>query len=124
MATPKQVHRKLVSFALGFPGAYEDHPWNEVVAKVEKKVFVFFGQEDNPNGPGMTVKLPESKEQALSIPGISPSGYGLGRSGWVSIPFGVAMLPPVPVLKDWIEESYRTVAPKRLAAEVDARLRR
>jgi hypothetical protein len=29
--------------------------------------------------------------------------------------------PPLPVLQDWIEESYRLVAPKRLVAALDAR---
>jgi predicted DNA-binding protein (MmcQ/YjbR family) len=120
MADPRRAHRKLVAFALGFPGAYEDHPWGEVVAKVGKKVFVFFGSEDDPSGSGMTVKLPESQEQALSIPGIVPAGYGLGRSGWVSFAFGTPALPPLPVLRDWVEESYRTVAPKKLVAEWDA----
>jgi hypothetical protein len=27
----------------------------------------------------------------------------------------------VDILTDWVEESYRTVAPKRLVAELDAR---
>jgi hypothetical protein len=29
--------------------------------------------------------------------------------------------PPVEVLLDWIEESYRTIAPKTLVRELDAR---
>ena len=118
MADPKRIHREALRFALGLPGAYEDHPWDEVVAKVNKKVFVFFGREDNPRGPGMTVKLRESHEEALGIPGAAPTGYGLGRSGWVDVPFGGRT--PVGVLTDWIEESYRLVAPKRLLAELDA----
>ena len=104
-------------YALGFPGAYEDHPWDEDVAKVGSKIFVFLGTEGSPE-PGMTVKLRESHEQALSVPGAAPTGYGLGRSGWVTISFG-ERTPPLDVLKDWVEESYRVVAPKRLIAELD-----
>jgi predicted DNA-binding protein (MmcQ/YjbR family) len=120
MATPKSVQRQVVKFALGLPGAWEDHPWDEIVAKVGKKVFVFFGQPDSEFGPGMTVKLRESHGEALGVSGASETGYGLGTSGWVSIQFGDGT-PPVGVLTDWIEESYRLIAPKTLVAELDAR---
>ena len=105
---------RLLDFALAFPGAVEEHPWGETVAKVNKKIFVFFG------GGGMSVKLPDSAGQALMVEGAQPTGYGLGRSGWVSVPVrGRAV--PIAVLRDWIEESYRTVAPRRLVAELDER---
>ena len=120
MATPKSIHRQVLKFAFGLPGAWEDHPWDEIVAKVGKKVFVFFGQPDSEYGPGMTVKLRESHGEALGVPGASETGYGLGKSGWVSIEFG-DRTPPVGVLTDWIEESYRLVATKKLVAELDAR---
>ena len=113
------MHRQVVRFALGLPGAWEDHPWDEVVAKVGKKVFAFFGQPDGEWGPGMTVKLRESHGEALGVPGVEPSAYGLGKSGWVSIVFG-DKTPPAGVLTDWVEESYRLVAPKKLVAELDA----
>ena len=74
----------LREFALGLPGAYEDHPWGESVAKVAKKVFVFFGH-DEVTDFGMSVKLPQSKLEALSLPWTEPTGYGLGKSGWVSV---------------------------------------
>jgi hypothetical protein len=67
----------------------------------------------------VTVKLVESHESALAVPGASPTRYGLGRSGWVDIPIR-ADGPPAAVLTDWVEESYRMVAPKRLVAELDA----
>jgi predicted DNA-binding protein (MmcQ/YjbR family) len=117
MSHPRAIRRRVLTYALGFPGAYEDHPWDEDVAKVGSKIFVFLGMEDSPD-PGMTVKLRVSHEQALSVPGAVPAGYGLGRSGWVSVPFG-GRTPPLAVLKDWVEESYRVVAPKRLVAELD-----
>src|SRR6266508_2515781 len=119
MSQPRAMRRRVLTYALGFPGAHEDHPWDEDVAKVGSKIFVFLGMEDAPE-PGMTVKLRESHEQALSVPGAAPAGYGLGRSGWVSVPFRDTT-PPVDVLKDWVEESYRLVAPKKLVAELDRR---
>jgi predicted DNA-binding protein (MmcQ/YjbR family) len=78
--------------------------------KAGRKVFVFFGAER------VTVKLDEAHGHALSIDGAAPTGYGLGKAGWVTVP--VAGVPS-DVLRDWVEESYRIVAPKRLVAELD-----
>jgi predicted DNA-binding protein (MmcQ/YjbR family) len=122
VANRRATRRRILEFALSFPGAYEDHPWEEDVVKVGKKIFVFLGIEDS-DDPGMTVKLDESQEQALAVPGAEPTGYGLGRAGWVTIPFRDTT-PPLDVLKDWVEESFRRVAPKQLIAELDALPRR
>lgn len=119
MADPLRVHRRVHRFALELPEAYEDHPWDETVVKVAKKIFVFLGNEDGPTWPSMTVKLRESEDQALAVPGAAPMGYGLGRAGWVTVPFRTT-LPPIGVLTDLVEESYRLVAPKRLVAALDA----
>jgi predicted DNA-binding protein (MmcQ/YjbR family) len=115
----RRTHRALLRFALGLPGAYEDHPWEETVAKVDAKVFVFFGSEASPIWPGITVKLVESHQAALGLPGAEPTGYGLGKAGWVNIPLRRTS-PPLPVLQDWVEESYRIVAKRARVAELDA----
>jgi hypothetical protein len=78
---------------LTFPGAYEDHPWEEDVVKVNKKVFVFLGIGDDPTRLAMTVKLDDSQEQALMVPGAEPTGYGLGRAGWVTAALTPARAP-------------------------------
>jgi predicted DNA-binding protein (MmcQ/YjbR family) len=119
MRDARAARRRLLAFALALPEAYEDHPWGESVAKVGKKVFVFLGLDEDPSTMSMTVKLDDSHEQALMVPGAAPSGYGLGRSGWVTIPFR-RTTPPVAVLTDWVEESYRRVAPRRLVSALDA----
>lgn len=107
----------LRTFALGYPGAHEEFPWGERVIKVKGKVFVFLGRE----GPlGISVKLPQSRLMALALPFASPTGYGLGKSGWVTAQFGPREKPPMDVLKAWIDESYRAVAPRKLVASLDA----
>jgi predicted DNA-binding protein (MmcQ/YjbR family) len=120
MGDPRTTRRRILAFALQLPGAYEDDPWGESVAKVKNKVFVFLGLGDDPANLAMTVKLRDSHEQALAVPGAAPTGYGLGRSGWVTVPFRQTT-PPMSILKDWVEESYRIVAPKPLVAELDSR---
>ena len=107
---------ELIDFALGFPEAYEDHPWGERVAKVKKKVFLFSGA--GPGELGFSVKLPESGREALLLPFTEPTGYGLGKSGWVSARFAEGDAFPGPLVKRWVEESYRAVAPKRLVAQL------
>ncbi len=107
---------RLRAFALSLPETYEAHPWGESVVKVGRKVFVFLGQQDRARAPAITVKLAESHAHALAIEGAEPTGYGLGRSGWVTVPVSGV---PIAVLRDWIEESYRIVAPKRLVAGLD-----
>lgn len=108
---------RLHAFAAAFPEATEDHPWGELVFKVNKKVFVFFGTSDA-QALVFTVKLPESVAFALTFDFTEPAGYGLGRSGWVSGSVS-ASDAPLDVIEDWIEESYRAVAPKRLVKVLD-----
>jgi predicted DNA-binding protein (MmcQ/YjbR family) len=114
------VRSELRAFALSLPGAAEDFPWGERVAKVNGKIFVFLGHDDEAGPPLMTVKLVESHEHALALEGAGPSGYGLGRAGWVNVPLLVESVT-LDLLRDWVEESYRIVAPKRLVGELDRR---
>ncbi len=103
-------------FALGYPEAYEEFPWGERAIKVRKKVFVFLGS--NAEGLHLSMKLPESNIIALDRPFAEPTHYGLGKSGWVTARFGVDEEAPVELLQDWIDESYRAVAPKKLVAQL------
>ncbi|MFF0205599.1 MmcQ/YjbR family DNA-binding protein [Streptomyces sp. NPDC005017] len=114
---------KVREFALGLPGAAEDFPWGETVVKVNKKVFVFLGVTDGSHPLGVTVKLKDetTHAHAMTFPGAEPAGYGLGKAGWVSVPLAGTGSPRADLVCDWVEESYRAVAPKRLTAELDAR---
>jgi predicted DNA-binding protein (MmcQ/YjbR family) len=114
----RRIERRLMKLALSYPEAYEDHPWGENVVKVNKKIFVFFGVPDNRDF-GLGVKLPIEGEFARSLPFCEPSGYGLGKAGWVSASFTKTDDVPVDMLKDWIDESYRAVAPKKLIKLLD-----
>lgn len=122
MPTPaEQALESLRQQALAYPGAWEDHPWGETVVKVGKKVFVFLGKGHEPGTAGLSVKLPASAADALELPFAEPTGYGLGKSGWVSFRFGPGDRPPMEALRRWLEESYRAVAPKKLVKALDAR---
>ena len=116
----QRVQIALRDFALGLPGATEEFPWGERVVKVNKKVFVFLGKGDASEGCGLSVKLPHSRDAALAQSFTEPTGYGLGKSGWVTARFERRERPPLDLLLRWVEESYRAVAPKKLAALVTA----
>jgi hypothetical protein len=94
------IRAQLRADALTFPAAYEEYPWGQVVIKVNKKVFLFLDGDQSAAGLYSSVKLLISGADVLSLPFTEPTGYGLGKSGWVS-------------------ESYRAVAPKRLIAQLD-----
>jgi predicted DNA-binding protein (MmcQ/YjbR family) len=99
-------------FALRYPEAKEDFPWGDRTVKVRGKIFVFLGQGDA--SLNLTVKLPKSAEAALGLPFTSPTRYRLGRSGWVSARFPEGREVPLDMFRDWIDESYRAVAPAAL----------
>jgi len=80
---------------------------------------VFMGTTDD-DGFGLSVKLPASAPMALLLPFASPTRYGLGKSGWVSARFGRSESPPLDLLRAWIDESYRAIAPKTLVKKLPA----
>jgi predicted DNA-binding protein (MmcQ/YjbR family) len=108
----------LRALALSYPETREEFPWGHRAIKVRGKAFVFMSKDEP--GLSLSVKLPSSAEGALQFPFTEPTHYGLGRSGWVTATFPPRTRPPLEVLGSWIDESYRAVAPKRLAAAAPA----
>ena len=114
----KNAESRLKKFALSYPESVEDHPWGHVAVKVRRKAFVFLALSDS--RLSLSVKLPASGMAALTMPFAEPTGYGLGKSGWVTAAFEGDDPVPVEMLQDWIDESFRTIAPKRLVQTLDA----
>ena len=86
----------------------------EPTFRVRGKNFVFSAMDAS----GISVKL--SKEEAEAVvatdPGAEPTGYGLGRHGWVSITIGArASRDRWQQVEEWVRTSYTMVAPKKLA---------
>ncbi len=119
-------------FALGLPAAEEDFPWGESVIKVRRKpgvppwrkdgagvygpMFLWLGRRDS-KAHAVAVRLRESYEQAVALAHAAPTTTsGLGQWGWLTVPLQGVDLD---LLCDWVDESYRAKAPKRLVAELD-----
>lgn len=98
--------------ALSFPETAEEFPWGESAFKVKGKTFVFMS--DGAGGTSFSVKVPSSRDLALSLPGSEPTHYGLGAKGWVTVRPDSAT--SMHVLRFLIDESYRAVAPKKVLA--------
>jgi predicted DNA-binding protein (MmcQ/YjbR family) len=109
----------LRKFALAFPETVEEFPWGHRAFKVKKRTFLFLAADES--GLSLSVKLPESRGVALTLPFAEPTGYGLGKSGWITASFPKGpkgRKPPLDLLKEWIEESYRAIAPRKLVAKL------
>jgi predicted DNA-binding protein (MmcQ/YjbR family) len=89
----------------------------EPTFRVAGKNFVFAGAD----GRTITLKLTVDEAAAVLATDLAvvPAGYGLGRSGWVSI--SLTSRPSAArwrEVEEWIRTSYSLVAPKRLARQV------
>ena len=119
MTTPKATLAALRTHALTYPEATEEFPWGDRTIKVRGKIFVFLGA--GKEGFGMSVKLPATHELALTRKGTRPTPYGLGKAGWVSLQRKTVTAALLAEMTDWIDESYRAIAPKTLVKALDAR---
>ncbi len=106
----------LRKFALSYPEATEHMPWGHHAIKVKGKSFLFLAADAETFS--LSAKLPSSGGVALKLPFASPTEYGLGRSGWVTARFPRGSRVPLDVLRLWVDESYRAIAPKRLVARL------
>ena len=111
----------LEAFALSLPEAWPDDPWGDRVVKVGKKIFLFVSGPGSER-PAVTAKLPDSRDHALSYPEAYPTRYGLGKHGWVTLFVDRVPDDERELLLDFVEESYRAVAPKTLVKRLDAEL--
>lgn len=119
---PRSLAGRLRAAALAFPETTEDFPWGERAFKVRGKVFLFLHVEGG--AVRFSVKLPQSSAEALELPDVEPTGYGLGKHGWVTAEVDATRDAPVETFEAWLAESYRAVAPKGVLAKLGASGRR
>jgi predicted DNA-binding protein (MmcQ/YjbR family) len=114
---PGSLEAVLRDHALRYPETAEEFPWGERAIKVKGKAFLFLRADAGT--VSFSVKLPRSAAEALELPYAEPTHYGLGKHGWVTLTVDRAREAPVSSFKAWVEESYRSVAPKRVVALLD-----
>jgi predicted DNA-binding protein (MmcQ/YjbR family) len=111
---------ELRAFGLSLPGAHRKSPWPEHDdLAVKDKTFAYLPAKGQPFS--LSCKLPYTGYEALQLPFAKPTAYGLGKSGWVSFSPAPGEIPPLDQLREWVEESYRAQAPRKLVKELDDR---
>ena len=116
----KKAQSDIRSHALKYPESSEDFPWDHLVIKVKGKIFVSTYLDEPTGVLSMSFKLPVSNTMALTLPFAEPTRYGLAKSGWVTVKFGMDDDVPVEMLLEWMDESFRAVAPKRVVAQMES----
>jgi predicted DNA-binding protein (MmcQ/YjbR family) len=102
--------------ALGYPDTVEDFPWGHSAFKTPNgKAFLFMAASED-GGFSLSLKLPYRNTEALKMQAAAPTGYGMAKSGWVTFTYGAKSKPPMARLVDFLDESWRAVAPKKLSA--------
>jgi predicted DNA-binding protein (MmcQ/YjbR family) len=118
MTTKKSSNMvRLEEIALALPEAtrVDIEAWDgEPTFRVNGKNFIF----TDADATGISVKLAKDEAEAVvaTDPDVEPTGYGLGRHGWISVRLGAR--PNAArwrEVEEWIRTSYTLVAPRRLA---------
>ncbi len=98
-----------LDFCLAKPGAWEDEPWEgNVVAKVEEKIFAFFGTESV--GLKCGNNRDEADEWLQRYPDDAHVMSYIGRSGWNTLRLDGAI--PDDEILEAIDDSYLTIVSK------------
>ena len=113
----ERAESALRSAALAYPETEEAHPWGETAMKVKGKTFLFMRR--TPTELSFSVKLPRTGMQALALPFAKPTEYGLGKAGWVTIRVAKVTKALEAQFLEWLDESFRAVAPAKVLARVD-----
>jgi len=113
--TLDEIAKKLRAEALTYPETYEEQPWGHRVVKCAGKMFFTCDVHDDGTMTA-TVKVPQSGKELLKRPYAQPTHYGMGKYGWVTLTFKSAKDVPVDELRAWIEETFVSMAPKKLIA--------
>jgi predicted DNA-binding protein (MmcQ/YjbR family) len=110
----QKVAGELRKIALTYPETYEEQPWGQRVVKCAGKMF--FSCDVHEGFLYATVKVPRSGRELLKRPYASPTHYGMGKYGWVTLKFAAAKEVPLAELREWIDETFESMAPKKLVA--------
>lgn len=112
---------RLRAWGLKLPGAHRKSPWpDHDDLAVKDKTFAYLPANGQPFS--LSCKLPYTGYEALQLPFAEPTGYGLGKSGWVTFNPPEDEIPDLDQLKAWVEESYRAQAPLKLVVQLDKSL--
>ena len=109
--------RALRSRALELPGVAEGDSCVKRSFKARTKGFLYLGEKDETYN--VMLKVGESLDEVRRFCAEQPDMRSVGNTNWVTLHFRGDQAPPDALL-DWIEESFRLLAPKKLVTELEA----
>jgi len=121
---PPRPLTKLRKVCLGLPEAHEVEAWGEPTFRVRNKIFAMYASADNHHGGGRpAVWLKAAPGQQAQMIKAMPQTYFkppyVGASGWVGI--WLDGDPDWESIAEFLSDSYRLIAPKRLVSQLDLR---
>jgi predicted DNA-binding protein (MmcQ/YjbR family) len=108
-----RAESSIAEWAAAYPEVVEERPWGHRAFKVRGKTFMFLTLEGD--CLSFSLKLPQSGLEVLGLPFAEPTGYGLGKSGWVSCSFEPKDSVPLELIAEWLRESFVAIAPKKVS---------
>ncbi|MHB1927999.1 MAG: MmcQ/YjbR family DNA-binding protein [Acidimicrobiales bacterium] len=115
-AEPVERARRI---CLALPESYEEETWGEATFRVREKIFCMAGGHD-PATPSISLKASREDQQALLAQG-EPFFFPayVGPKGWIGVDLTSRRVDWTE-LEELITDSYRLIAPKKLAAQITA----
>jgi hypothetical protein len=115
---------KLRAICLALPEAAEVEAWGEPTFRVRNKIFAMYADAGNHHGGGRSsVWCAAAHVTQDLLVRSDPDRYFappyVGPKGWVGVHLDAR--PDWPSVADLLQDAYRRIAPKRLAAQLDAR---
>lgn len=111
---PHPALDKLRELTLSLPETAEVIAWEHPTFRVKNKIFASFGSYGG--GPSIGCKQTKIDQSVLvEDPRISVAPY-VGKHGWITIQVENM---PWPMIEQLVLQSYRLIAPKRLAQALD-----
>ena len=110
----QRIETAIASLASAFPEVLEETPWGHRAFKVRAKTFLFLSSSGTE--VSLSVKLPQTEDDALALVFTEPTHYGLGKSGWVTAHLTDTEGMTLDLVASWLRESYLAIAPKKLSA--------
>ena len=112
-----KFHDRLLAIVKKLPEAEEDWPWGSIHCKVAGKIFVGWGRDESGTMSIGIRTTPELQSMLVqSDPRFSIAKY-TGKYGGIDMRLGPK--PDWAEVEHFIVESYRIIAPKRLARQLD-----
>ena len=111
-------HQRLLQIVKRLPEAVEDWPWGSIHCKVADKIFVGWGRDESGEmSIGFRTILELQSMLVASDPRFSVAKY-VGKYGGTDMRIGKK--PDWDEIEQFIVDSYRIMAPKRLVKVLDA----